>query len=245
MATPEVWQSVSRPIAAKPESDLASRARRVEGERAATLSSAGAATLPLRSRILKRAVDLVFSSLALLLLAPVCLVIAIAIKLDSAGPVFYLSQRIGKNGRVFWCLKFRTMVRDAERRQPGLMHRNERDGVLFKIANDPRVTPVGRFLRKYSLDELPQFINVLRGEMSVVGPRPPIASEVREYNRTHLRRLAVMPGITGLWQTQARHDPSFDSYVSLDLTYIETWSLGLDLKIMAHTLGVLMSGSGS
>ena len=236
MATPEVWQSVSPPIAASPECGPASRGRRggsvrqAFDERAATLSGAGAPNLPLRSRILKRAVDLAFSSLTLILFAPVFLMIAAAIKFDSTGPVFYLSERIGKNGRVFWCLKFRTMVRDAERRQPSLMHRNERDGVLFKISNDPRVTRVGRFLRKYSLDELPQFINVLRGQMSVVGPRPPIASEVREYNRTHLRRLAVTPGITGLWQTQGRHDPSFESYVSLDLTYIENWSLGLDRK---------------
>ena len=135
--------------------------------------------------------------------------IAIAIKLDSPGPVFYISERIGKKGRVFRCIKFRTMVRDADKRRAEIMHMNERDGVLFKISDDPRITRLGRFLRKYSLDELPQFFNVLRGDMSIVGPRPPLASEVQEYHLSHLRRLDVTPGITGLWQVQGRQDPSF------------------------------------
>jgi exopolysaccharide biosynthesis polyprenyl glycosylphosphotransferase len=195
--------------------------------------------------LLKRLLDIAFSSLAILLLAPVLLVIAIAVKLDSKGPVFYFSDRIGKRGRVFRCTKFRTMVRDAEDRRAEVMHLNERDGVLFKISNDPRVTRVGAILRKYSLDELPQFFNVLRGEMSVVGPRPPIASEVREYKLSHLRRLDVTPGITGLWQVQARRDPSFDTYVSLDVTYIDNWSIWLDLKIIIRTIGVVLGGTGS
>ncbi len=195
-------------------------------------------------RILKRSFDVLFSSLALVVLAPILLLIAIAIRLDSRGPVLYVSERIGRNGRRFSCFKFRTMVQDAERRQQSIGHLNLRDGVLFKVANDPRVTHVGRILRKYSLDELPQFFNVLRGEMSVVGPRPPVASEVREYSLAHMRRLSVLPGITGLWQTQARHDPSFEGYVSLDLAYIENWSLGLDLKIIAQTAGILLSGTG-
>jgi lipopolysaccharide/colanic/teichoic acid biosynthesis glycosyltransferase len=173
----------------------------------------------------------------------VLLAIAIAIKLDSPGPVFYFSERIGKKGRVFRCIKFRTMVRDAEKRRADVMHMNERDGVLFKITNDPRITKLGRFLRKYSLDELPQFFNVLRGDMSIVGPRPPLASEVREeYKLSHLRRLDVTPGITGLWQVQARQDPSFDSYISLDVTYIENWSIWLDLKIILRTIGVVLAG---
>ena len=157
--------------------------------------------------MLKRVLDVTFSTLLLLALSPFILAIAIAIKIESRGPVFYDSERIGKKGRVFRCFKFRTMVRDAEKRRADVMHMNERDGVLFKITNDPRITRVGRFLRKYSLDELPQFLNVLRGDMSVVGPRPPIASEVMEYKLNHLRRLDVTPGITGLWQVQGRQDP--------------------------------------
>ena len=194
---------------------------------------------------LKRALDIVFSSLVLVILSPVLLAIALAVKLDSRGPVFYFSERIGKKGRVFRCIKFRTMVFDAEKRRDGVMHMNEREGVLFKISKDPRTTRLGRFLRKYSLDELPQFFSVLRGDMSVVGPRPPLASEVREYKLSHLRRLDVTPGITGLWQVQARQDPSFDSYISLDVAYIENWNICLDLKIIARTIGVVITGTGS
>jgi len=201
--------------------------------------------VPEISLLLKRTLDVVFSSLVLLLLSPFLLAIAVAIKLDSRGPVWYASERIGKKGRVFRCYKFRTMVRDADKRRSDVMHMNERDGVLFKISNDPRITRVGRFLRKYSLDELPQFFNALRGDMSVVGPRPPIASEVREYKTDHLRRLNVTPGITGLWQVQGRQDPSFDSYISLDVTYIENWSILLDLKIIVRTIGVVFSGTGT
>jgi exopolysaccharide biosynthesis polyprenyl glycosylphosphotransferase len=195
--------------------------------------------------MLKRVFDVVFSAVALILFSPLLLAIAIAIKLDSNGPVFYLSERMGKKGRVFRCTKFRTMVSDAEDRRAEYMHMNERDGVLFKITNDPRITKLGRFLRKYSLDELPQFFNVLRGDMSVVGPRPPIASEVREYKLSHMRRLDVTPGVTGLWQVQGRQDPSFDSYVSLDVTYIENWSIWLDIKIILRTILVVFAGTGS
>lgn len=195
--------------------------------------------------LLKRSFDIVFSILAMILLSPLLLAVAIAVKLDSPGPVFYTSERIGKKGRVFPCIKFRTMVQDAEAQRAELMRLNERDGVLFKVANDPRITKLGHFLRKYSLDELPQFLNVLRGDMSVVGPRPPIASEVREYKLSHLRRLDVTPGITGLWQVQGRTNPSFNSYVSLDMTYIENWSMWLDLKIIMRTVGVVLAGTGS
>jgi exopolysaccharide biosynthesis polyprenyl glycosylphosphotransferase len=195
--------------------------------------------------LVKRTLDIFFSALVLILLWPAFAVIAIAIKLDSPGPVFYLSDRIGKKGRVFRCIKFRTMIRDAERRRASVMHLNERRGILFKISDDPRVTRLGRFLRRYSLDELPQFFNVLRGDMSIVGPRPPIGSEVREYKLSHLRRLDVTPGITGLWQVQARQNPSFDSYISLDVTYIENWSIWLDLQIILRTVGVVLAGTGT
>jgi exopolysaccharide biosynthesis polyprenyl glycosylphosphotransferase len=201
--------------------------------------------VPEMALVLKRTMDIVFSSLVLIVCAPLLLAIAVSIKLDSPGPIFYSSERIGKKGRVFKCMKFRTMVRDAETKRADFLHMNERDGVLFKISNDPRITKLGRFLRKYSLDELPQFFNVLVGDMSVVGPRPPIASEVKEYKLSHLRRLDVTPGITGLWQVQGRQDPSFDSYISLDVTYIENWSLWLDLKIVLRTIAVVFAGTGS
>ena len=192
----------------------------------------------------KRVFDTAFSALVLVLLSPFLLLIAIAIKLDSPGPVFYASERIGKKGVVFRCIKFRTMVLDADKRRAEIQHMNERDDVLFKVANDPRVTRLGHFLRKYSIDELPQFFNVLRGDMSIVGPRPPLAGEVIRYDLSHLRRLDVTPGITGLWQVQGRQDPSFDSYVSLDVAYIDNWSIWLDFKIIARTVGVVLAGTG-
>jgi exopolysaccharide biosynthesis polyprenyl glycosylphosphotransferase len=200
---------------------------------------------PVIGLFLKRILDVLLSSVALIVLSPLIAVIAIMVKLDSTGPIFYCSDRIGKKGRVFRCIKFRTMVADAERRRAEVLHMNERDGVLFKVSNDPRITAFGRFLRKYSLDELPQFLNVLRGDMSMVGPRPPIASEVKRYDLSHLRRLDVLPGMTGLWQVQARQDPSFDSYISLDTAYIQNWSIWLDLKILVRTLSVVAGGTGS
>ncbi|MFP5206115.1 MAG: sugar transferase [Acidobacteriota bacterium] len=202
------------------------------------------AHVPHVGSLFKRLFDVVFSGVFLVAAIPLFLAIAIAVKLDSAGPVFYSSERIGKKGKLFRCYKFRTMIPDADARRADLKHLNERDSVLFKIANDPRVTKLGRFLRKYSLDELPQFWNVLRGEMSVVGPRPPLADEVRRYEIDHLRRLDVTPGITGLWQVEARQDPSFANYVSLDVKYIEEWTFWLDLKIVLRTIGVVFAGTG-
>lgn len=200
---------------------------------------------PIGAFLLKRVLDITVSSIALLLLSPIMLALAIAIRMDSEGPIFYRANRIGRKGRTFSCYKFRTMVANADKLREQFAHMNERDSVLFKIANDPRITRFGGFLRKYSLDELPQFYNVLRGDMSLVGPRPPIAHEVEQYDLSHLRRLNVLPGITGLWQVEARQDPSFDSYISLDTAYVENWSLWLDMKILARTVGVVVSGTGS
>ncbi len=195
--------------------------------------------------LVKRAVDIVFSFILLALLAPLFLVVGIAIKLTSPGPAFYVSDRIGKKGRVFRLWKFRTMKAGADRMKAALASSNERDGILFKIKNDPRVTPLGRILRKFSLDELPQLFNVLWGDMSLVGPRPPLANEVARYEVKHYRRLDVLPGLTGLWQVRARHDPSFDQYVALDIAYVENWSFWMDMKILVRTAGVVVRGTGS
>jgi exopolysaccharide biosynthesis polyprenyl glycosylphosphotransferase len=209
-------------------------------------------TIPLHRRdfpiggiLVKRVLDITVATTALVVGAPVMMAIAIAIRMDSEGMTFYKAQRIGRKGRAFPCYKFRTMVHNADQLKAELEHMNERDGVLFKIANDPRITRVGRVLRKYSLDELPQFYNVLKGDMSLVGPRPPMAAEVEQYDLAHLRRLDVLPGITGLWQVEARQDPSFDSYISLDTAYVENWNLLMDLRILARTVGVVLSGTGS
>jgi exopolysaccharide biosynthesis polyprenyl glycosylphosphotransferase len=209
-------------------------------------------TIPLHRRdfprsayLAKRVLDVTVASVGLLLLSPALLVMAIAVRYGSVGPVFYRAKRIGRKGRAFNCYKFRTMVADADRLREDLLGRNERDGVLFKISNDPRVTRVGAVLRKYSLDELPQLWNVLLGEMSLVGPRPPMASEVEKYDISHLKRLDVLPGMTGLWQVEARQDPSFDSYISLDTAYVDNWNLMLDLRILARTISVVFSGTGS
>lgn len=195
-------------------------------------------------RACKRMMDVVLSSAALFAMTPLMVAIALSVKLGSPGPALYVSDRIGKRGRVFRCFKFRTMVKNAEKMRHELSGLNERDGILFKCSNDPRVTRLGRFLRKYSLDELPQFLNVLRGEMSVVGPRPPIATEVEKYELEHFRRLEVLPGMTGLWQVQARDNPSFAKYIELDIAYVENWSFWLDLKILIQTAGVVLKGTG-
>jgi exopolysaccharide biosynthesis polyprenyl glycosylphosphotransferase len=194
--------------------------------------------------VLKRMLDIVLSLLGLLILFVPMAIIALVVRLDSGGPVLYVSERIGKRGRVFSCLKFRSMVKHAEEVKKDLMLVNERDGIIFKATKDPRITRIGKVLRKYSLDELPQLVNVLRGEMSMVGPRPPIASEVAKYKVKYLRRLDVMPGLTGLWQVRARQDPSFAKYIAHDLVYVKRWSLWLDLKILLQTVNVVLRGTG-
>ncbi len=195
--------------------------------------------------LMKRIADFGLSLFLVVALLPMLLIIALLIKLDSPGPVFYISHRIGKKGRVFPCYKFRTMVVNAEELIHTLASLNERDGILFKITKDPRATNIGRILRKFSLDELPQLFNVLGGDMSLVGPRPPLAREVGQYELEHFRRLEVLPGITGLWQVRARQDPSFTRYVALDLAYVENWSFWLDLKILVKTAEVVLRGTGS
>ena len=196
-------------------------------------------------RFQKRAFDVCFAAAALLVAAPVMAVVALAIKLTDGGPVFYRAERIGLDGKPFMMIKFRSMVVDADRRLAELTDQNEGSGLLFKMREDPRVTRVGRFIRRYSLDELPQFINVLRREMSVVGPRPPLRSEVDCYDHQVRRRMLVPPGITGLWQVSGRSDLSWEESVRLDLSYVENWSMVGDVVIVASTLKAVVLGSGA
>ena len=193
----------------------------------------------------KRLIDVLGAALALTLHFPLLLVAAIAIKLESRGPVFYRSTRIGKNGRPFTFLKLRSMVDGADRRRHHVVHLNEADGPVFKIANDPRVTRVGRFLRVTSIDEIPQFLNVLRGEMSLVGPRPPLPAEVSQYEPWQLHRLDVLPGITCLWQISGRSRIGFQEWMRLDLEYIKHRSFVLDLKILLRTIPAVLSRDGA
>jgi exopolysaccharide biosynthesis polyprenyl glycosylphosphotransferase len=194
----------------------------------------------------KRAVDVGVASLVLLLALPVVLVIAGAIKLSSrGGSVLFRQTRCGLNGRFFTLYKFRTMVEDAEERRRELMHLNEMNGPVFKLRSDPRVTWLGRFLRKFSLDELPQLWNVLRGDMSLVGPRPPIPEEVARYQRWQRRRLAMKPGLTCLWQISGRNEVDFDRWIELDLEYIDSWTPLLDFKILLKTIPVVLTGRGA
>lgn len=193
----------------------------------------------------KRALDLVESAAALVLLAPIFLVVAIAIRLESPGPVFFRQRRVGRNGREFTLLKFRSMYQDAEARLESLRAHNEVSGPVFKMRNDPRVTRVGRLIRRASIDELPQFWNVLRGDMSVVGPRPPLPAEVAKYERWQRRRLSVKPGITCTWQVSGRSDISFERWMELDLRYIDTWSLWEDTKILVRTIPAVLTGRGA
>jgi exopolysaccharide biosynthesis polyprenyl glycosylphosphotransferase len=196
-----------------------------------------------RQRLLKRTVDLSVTSVALVVAAPFMIAIAIAIKLTSPGPVLFKQRRVGAMEREFTILKFRTMVVGAHSQRDSLD--NEADGLLFKMRRDPRVTRVGRFLRKTSLDELPQLFNVLRGEMSLVGPRPALPEETARYAESQRGRLRVKPGVTGLWQVNGRHDLVFEDYVRYDLFYVENWSLTMDLYILAKTIPALLTARGS
>lgn len=209
-----------------------------QGERGQT------AELALRQGV-KRLLDIVVAGTALVLLAPLFAAIALAIKLTSAGPVFYRWQVVGQDGRYFTGYKFRTMVVNADALKAQLAARNEMRGPMFKLTDDPRVTPLGRFLRKYSLDELPQLWSVLRGEMSLIGPRPPLQSEYVMFTEFQKQKLAVRPGMTCLWQVSGRNAiVDFDEWVRLDLAYIQNWSLRLDLKILALTVLTVVKGTG-
>ncbi len=192
----------------------------------------------------KRILDYIFSFFALLIFSPFFLLIALAIKLESKGPVFFKQTRVGLNGRKFTIYKFRTMIQEAEKMKSELEKKNEVDGPVFKIKNDPRVTKVGKFLRRSSLDEFPQFINVLKGDMAVVGPRPPIPEEVDKYTRLQRRRLSMKPGITCIWQVSGRNDTKFDEWMKLDLQYIDNWSLRLDIILMLKTVNAIFKRTG-
>jgi exopolysaccharide biosynthesis polyprenyl glycosylphosphotransferase len=196
-------------------------------------------------RFVKRPLDAAASLLGLLVLSPVFLIVAVLIKLDSPGSVFFRQRRVGKDGSSFVFYKFRSMVQDAEELKKRLLHLNEVDGPAFKISDDPRVTRVGRFMRRTSLDELPQLWNVLRGDMSLVGPRPPLPAEVEHYEGWQREKLEVVPGITCLWQISGRSHIGFTEWMRLDVEYIRKQSFGLDMKILARTLPAVVSRRGA
>ncbi|MGC1365463.1 MAG: sugar transferase, partial [Candidatus Acidiferrum sp.] len=200
--------------------------------------------IPAMGLAFKRVIDLLGAAALLLLTGPLFVFAAVWIRCDSPGPVFYPAMRVGRKGRKFRCYKLRTMVAEADAQKDKLRQTNERHGPFFKMENDPRVTRCGRWLRKFSIDELPQLVNVLYGQMSLVGPRPHPVDDYERYTIEHLRRLDVKPGVTGLWQVTARRDPSFDTNMVLDLEYIENWNLGLDLDILRRTISVVLDGGG-
>lgn len=194
---------------------------------------------------IKRMIDVVGSAAALVLLAPLLLAVAVAIKVTSRGPVFFTQARVGRSGEVFNFVKFRSMRTNAAYEKPQLRELNEKDGPIFKIRNDPRITSVGRWIRKLSIDELPQLAHVLSGKMSLVGPRPHLPEEVAAYDARAYRRLSVKPGITCIWQVSGRADLDFDTWIDLDLEYIDQWSLGLDLALLVRTVPAVLGGKGA
>ncbi len=194
---------------------------------------------------LKRAFDITIASIVLLLISPIMLATAFLVKISSPGPVFFYQERVGKWGKSFYCFKFRSMYIDAEQRKKELMAENEADGPVFKMKKDPRITPVGRILRKTSIDELPQLLNVIRGDMSLVGPRPAVPQEVDKYDFVSLGRLNAIPGITGLQQVSGRSDLDFQRWIELDLQYIEEQSLLTDIKILLKTIPAVLLARGA
>ncbi|MCL4370152.1 MAG: sugar transferase [Chloroflexi bacterium] len=193
----------------------------------------------------KRVLDVTVGVTLLTVLSPVLVLVAVAIKLDSPGPVLFRQTRVGRDGIAFTLYKFRSMKQGAEEELDQVLHMNEVTGPIFKIRNDPRMTAVGRLLRRTSLDEIPQLLNVLYGDMSLVGPRPPLPQEVQKYEEWHLRRLEVSPGITGLWQVSGRSEVPFDEMVMLDIYYVENWSLGMDISILLRTIPAVLTGGGA
>jgi exopolysaccharide biosynthesis polyprenyl glycosylphosphotransferase len=196
-------------------------------------------------RAMKRAIDIAVSAVALGLLSPLLTTVAVLVKLTSRGPILFKQARVGQNGRQFNMLKFRSMVVNAEELKARLLAQNEQNGPVFKMKSDPRITGIGRFIRKFSIDELPQLLNVLRGEMSLVGPRPPIPSEVAKYEAWQRRRLSVRPGLTCVWQVSGRNEISFEEWMYLDMQYIDHWSLQRDLELIAKTVPVVLTGRGA
>jgi exopolysaccharide biosynthesis polyprenyl glycosylphosphotransferase len=212
----------------------------------ATLRARSVELLPIPPCVTKRAIDIVGAVIGLIVLAPVMLLVALALRVSGRGPVIFAQERCGLGGRRFRFYKFRTMVEDAEAQRASLVHLNEMRGPVFKISRDPRITRIGAVLRKSSIDELPQLWNVLRGEMSLVGPRPPLPEEVARYDARQAQRLTVIPGITGLWQVSGRSSiDDFDTWLELDLAYARRWSLWLDLRILAKTIVVVISARGA
>jgi lipopolysaccharide/colanic/teichoic acid biosynthesis glycosyltransferase len=195
--------------------------------------------------LVKSLIDYCGAALALVLLSPLLAVVAALIKLESRGPLLFVQERCGLNGRKFRLLKFRTMVENAEELLPQIRGKNEADGPVFKMVRDPRVTSVGRYLRKLSLDELPQLVNILRGEMSFVGPRPPIPAEVEKYEPWQRRRLSMKPGLTCIWQVYGRNGVAFDEWMRMDLAYIDNWSIMLDAKLILMTGNAVLRGTGT
>ncbi len=197
-------------------------------------------------RVLKGLMDRAVAVVLLVVLAPLMLFIATLVRTTSTGPALFRQRRVGRGGREFTCLKFRTMTADAEARRAELVHLNERaDGLLFKIRHDPRITRIGAVLRKYSLDELPQLVNVVAGDMSLVGPRPPLPQEVAAYDDALRRRLLVKPGLTGLWQVSGRSELPWEEAVRLDLSYVDNWSPALDARILLRTVSAVLKGTGA
>ncbi|MCK5842093.1 MAG: sugar transferase [Candidatus Sabulitectum sp.] len=224
---------------------LVSLTARVAHMGGTTLIESVPAPLSGHGLVLKRVTDLVLSAIFIVILSPVFLLAAVAIIVDSGFPVFYRQTRLGKDNKPFKMLKFRSMRVGAHREKEGLSSRNESIGPLFKIKNDPRVTKTGKFLRRWSVDELPQLFNVARGKMSLVGPRPPLPEEVEEYSRRDFKRLHTIPGVTGVWQISGRSNLGFDEMVKLDLYYVDNWSIWMDLAILMLTPSAVINGSGA